>query len=216
MKLQQLLFAALTSTVLAAPLVEERACTPQGNGGGLNENGVVNNNCCTDVTIIFARGTAEFGNVGTFAGPPFFKSLRAKLGASRVTVQGVNYPADLLGLATLGAAGSPDLASKVRLALSQCSKTQIVLSGYSQGAEVVHDAFLHQGLSAIQAKAAVLFGDPFNGAPAGNLSSEKLREICAPGDLICETDTLIATLNHLTYGRYADQAASWVISALGL
>lgn len=120
------------------------------------------------------------------------------------------------GLATLGAAGSPDLASKVRLALSQCPKTQIVLSGYSQGAEVVHDAFLHQGLSSTQVKAALLFGDPFNGTPAGNLPSNKLKEICAPGDLICETDTLIVTLSHLTYGNYADQAASWVISTLGL
>lgn len=96
MRLQQILFAALASTAVAAPILKERACTAQGNGGGLNENGVVNNNCCTDVTIIFARGTAEFGNVGTFAGPPFFKSLRAKLGVSRVTVQGVKYPADLL------------------------------------------------------------------------------------------------------------------------
>ena len=96
MKLYQLLFTALASTAAAAPILEARACTPQGNGGGLNENGLINNNCCTDVTVIFARGTAEFGNVGTFAGPPFFKSLRAKLGASRVTVQGVNYPADLI------------------------------------------------------------------------------------------------------------------------
>jgi cutinase len=90
------------------------------------------------------------------------------------------------------------------------------LSGYSQGAEVVHDAFLHQGLSSTQVKAALMFGDPFNGTPAGNLPSNKLEEICAPGDLICETDTLIVTLNHLTYGNYADQAASWVIGALGL
>jgi Cutinase len=95
MKLHHFLIATLASTAATAPILEKRACTMQGNGGGLNENGVVNNNCCTDVTVIFARGTAEFGNVGTFAGPPFFKSLRAKLGASRVTVQGVNYPADL-------------------------------------------------------------------------------------------------------------------------
>lgn len=95
MKFSQFILAALASTAAAAPILEERACTPQGNGGGLTENGVVNKNCCTDVTVIFARGTAEFGNVGTFAGPPFFKSLRAKLGAGRVTVQGVDYPADL-------------------------------------------------------------------------------------------------------------------------
>lgn len=68
-------------------------CTPQGNGGGSTENGVKDKNCCTDVTVIFARGTGETGNVGTVSGPPMFKSLRSKLGAGRVTVQGVDYPA---------------------------------------------------------------------------------------------------------------------------
>jgi cutinase len=68
-------------------------CTPQGSGGGSTENGVKNKNCCTDVTVIFARGTTEGGNMGTVSGPPMVKSLRAKLGAGRVTVQGVDYPA---------------------------------------------------------------------------------------------------------------------------
>lgn len=81
---------------------------------------------------------------------------------------------------------------------------------------MVHDAFLHQGLSFTQVKAALLFGDPFNGTPVGNLPFTKLKEICAPGDLICEIDTLVVTLDHLKYGNYADQAATWVISALGL
>jgi len=46
------------------------------------------------MTIIFARGTGEFGNVGTVSGPPMFKAIRQKLGADRVTVQGVDYAAD--------------------------------------------------------------------------------------------------------------------------
>lgn len=95
MQLHQLLLAAFATTAIAAPTLVERTCTPQGNGGGDTENGVVNQNCCTDVTVIFARGTSEFGNVGTFAGPPFFAALRSMLGANRVTVQGVNYPASL-------------------------------------------------------------------------------------------------------------------------
>jgi len=65
-------------------------CSPQGNGGGSTESGVLNGNCCTDVTIIYARGTGEGGNVGYVAGPPMFKSLRSKIGANRVTVQGVD------------------------------------------------------------------------------------------------------------------------------
>lgn len=69
-------------------------CTPQGNGGTRGtENGIENGNCCTDMTVVFARGTGEFGNVGTVSGPPMFAALRQKLGANRVTVQGVDYPA---------------------------------------------------------------------------------------------------------------------------
>ena len=70
-------------------------CTPQGSGGGTTEDGVKNKNCCTDVTVIYARGTGESGNVGFVSGPPMFKSLRAKLGAARATVQGVDYPASV-------------------------------------------------------------------------------------------------------------------------
>lgn len=68
-------------------------CTPQAAGSRGTENGIVNKNCCTDMTVIFARGTGEIGNVGTVTGPPMFKALRQKLGNDRVTVQGVDYPA---------------------------------------------------------------------------------------------------------------------------
>jgi hypothetical protein len=80
---------ALANIVAAAP-----ACNIQ-TGNGSTENGIVNKNCCTDLTIIFARGTAELGNVGSVAGPPFFTALRQKLGNARVTVQGVDYPASI-------------------------------------------------------------------------------------------------------------------------
>lgn len=69
------------------------SCTPQGAGGRGSEDGIKNKNCCTDMTVVFARGTGETGNVGTISGPPMFKAIREKLGADRVTVQGVDYPA---------------------------------------------------------------------------------------------------------------------------
>jgi cutinase len=77
----------------AAVVTTPTNCTPQGAAGGNTEDGIKNPYCCTDVTIVFARGTTESGNVGTVAGPPLFKSLRAKIGANRVTVQGTIYPA---------------------------------------------------------------------------------------------------------------------------
>jgi len=46
---------------------------------------------CKPVTIIFARGTFEPGNIGLLAGPPFFDALSANIG-DKLAVQGVPYP----------------------------------------------------------------------------------------------------------------------------
>jgi cutinase len=60
------------------------------------ENGLTTD-ACKPVIVIFARGTNEDGNVGVRAGPPLFTQLRSKLGTSKVTVQGVDYSANVLG-----------------------------------------------------------------------------------------------------------------------
>jgi cutinase len=61
---------------------------------------------CTDYTVVFARGTTEPGNVGILVGPPFFDALRSTLGASALTIQGVNdYDADIAGYLAGGDAG---------------------------------------------------------------------------------------------------------------
>jgi cutinase len=52
---------------------------------------------CKAVTVIFARGTTEPGNVGVLAGPPFFNALRSAVGSSNVAIQGVAYPASIEG-----------------------------------------------------------------------------------------------------------------------
>ena len=86
---------------------------------------------CAPVTIIFARGTIELGNVGELAGPPFFNALDVLIGAENVGVQGVPYAADILGYLEGGdPAGSTTFAELTTQAASQCPDTQIVLSGY--------------------------------------------------------------------------------------
>ena len=52
---------------------------------------------CRPVTVIFARGTTEPGNVGVFAGPPFFDALGSIIGAGNLVLQGVDYPASVEG-----------------------------------------------------------------------------------------------------------------------
>lgn len=61
--------------------------------GGMSENGVKDNSKCQPLTFIFARGTSELGNMGSVVGPPVAKQL-ASLTNNKVTVQGVDYPAD--------------------------------------------------------------------------------------------------------------------------
>ncbi|KKY31831.1 putative cutinase [Diaporthe ampelina] len=49
---------------------------------------------CSDLLVIFARGTHEPGNVGALVGPPFFKALEGSLANSHtMAVQGVDYEA---------------------------------------------------------------------------------------------------------------------------
>jgi hypothetical protein len=86
---------------------------------------------CKPVTIIFARGTTEFGNVGTFAGPPFFNAVGNRLGDSNVAVQGVDYPASIPGYLQGGdPKGATKMFALINQAATQCPSTQIVLSGY--------------------------------------------------------------------------------------
>ncbi len=86
---------------------------------------------CRRVTLIFARGTVEFGNVGSIAGPPFFGALEAILGKLNVAVQGVDYKADIPSYLGGGDAdGATKLAAMASLGASRCPDTHIVLSGY--------------------------------------------------------------------------------------
>jgi hypothetical protein len=96
----------------------------------VTRNDLVNGGC-SPVTIIFARGTLELGNVGSLAGPPFFNALTDMIGASNVAVQGVNYGATIIGYLEGGdPAGASTMAALINQAVSQCPSTQIVISGY--------------------------------------------------------------------------------------
>ena len=98
--------------------------------GGSTRNDLVDGEC-KDVTVIFARGTTELGNVGSLAGPPFFNALEEALGDDMVAVQGVDYPADIPGYLAGGSKeGAETMAGHVSEAVSKCPDTKIVMSGY--------------------------------------------------------------------------------------
>lgn len=123
------------------------------------------NGVCATVTVVFARGTLELGNVGSLAGPPLFNALAEIIGSQNLAVQGVDYAATIAGYLEGGdPEGAAALASLVNLAVSQCPSTQIVLSGYSQGAQVVHLGVKQiSATAASHVSAVVFFGDPDDG-----------------------------------------------------
>jgi hypothetical protein len=86
---------------------------------------------CKPVTILFARGTVELGNVGLLAGPPFFNALGAMIGFDNIAVQGVDYLADIPGYLLGGSSsGTNTLVGLLSTATSKCPNTQLVVGGY--------------------------------------------------------------------------------------
>lgn len=128
MKTTTLLSSALTLTLtFAAP---QFPWPGFGSGSRSSTRNDLVNGECKAVTVIFARGTGETGNVGTVTGPPFFTALSSALGADNVAVQGVDYAASTAGF-TGDARGNAQMASLIDRAATQCPGTNVVVSGYS-------------------------------------------------------------------------------------
>lgn len=95
------------------------------------ENDLVDGSPCKALTLIFARGTTESGNMGSIVGPPFAGALVDSLGDSQVAVQGVDYAASIAGFLEGGdPAGTATLAGLISQAITQCPNTKILVSGY--------------------------------------------------------------------------------------
>jgi len=75
MKLHALSVLSFASVALNAPLTE-RASSTTGYTSGSDANDV-QNGVCAPLTVIFARGTSEPGNIGTVIGPPLLALSRA-------------------------------------------------------------------------------------------------------------------------------------------
>jgi cutinase len=74
-------------------------------GTQTSQDGLSSGSSCAAVTVVWARGTTEPGNVGVLVGPPFFDALKARVGDGNVVVQGVAYPASVEGFLVGGDAG---------------------------------------------------------------------------------------------------------------
>ncbi|KAF2421043.1 cutinase [Tothia fuscella] len=199
------LFAALT---LASP-IQVRQNT------GLTENEYTRGGC-RDVIFFFARGSTEVGNMGSTVGPPTSDGLKQAFGSSNVATEGIDYDAALATNFNPGGAdyaGIRELEDLLDRAASRCPNSKIVVSGYSQGAALVHRA-VEDRSAAVKAKivGVVTYGDTQNLQDRGrvpNFPSEKLLIICNAGDLVC-SGTLTITAAHLAYEPRVGQAVAFL------
>lgn len=226
MKPTTLLTTALAALAATAPVPDP---VPQLGLSGA-QNGVTQGSCKA-VTLIFARGTFELSNMGNVVGPGLAQDLAQAVGADALAVQGVNYAADVGGIFAeiTGGAGTQAMLSVAQQALAKCPDTKLVLSGYSQGAMLVHNTAGRMGEAAGKVVAAVTFGDPFKSVALKGISAEKFKTFCATGDPVCGLggvsalsgmvssggDQSSSMASHLGYGADAPAAAKFIQSRLG-
>ncbi|KAF4536460.1 Cutinase [Lasiodiplodia theobromae] len=181
------------------------------------EDAVATDRKCSDITVVFARGTTEVSNVGVLVGPPFLDALRQRAGRwVSVAMQGVEYAANMTGYAMGGDPdGSQRMADYVEEAMTACPQTKLVISGYSQGAQLTHNAakLLPANVTS-KISSAVTFGDPYLSEPFQGMSNATALKLCNEGDGVCQAGATIG-LQHLVYARRVAEAADFVMSRAG-
>ncbi|KAI0873251.1 carbohydrate esterase family 5 protein [Hypoxylon argillaceum] len=174
---------------------------------------------CRPVIFLYARGSTQDGNIGSSPGPQTIDQLKAKLGGDLVVAaQGLAYPASLLDNLRPEGCDPDDAASFAALisqAAAQCPTARLVISGYSQGAALVHAAakLLTAGVQA-RISAAVTFGDTHKKQDGGvipGIAAARTLILCHDGDLVCE-GTLIVLDAHYDYDDLAPTAVSFIAS----
>ncbi|RYP16623.1 hypothetical protein DL765_005014 [Monosporascus sp. GIB2] len=219
-----LLSGALVVSVLGGPVPEDprsdyRPAPLDPLQAGTTANEFLEGGC-RDVVFIFARGTTQPGNIGDAPGPQTIDLLKAILGDSVVAAQGVEYPASLLDNLRKGGCDPEDarnMAALITQAAVKCPASKLVVSGFSQGAALVHRS-VEQLPSSVRARifAGVTYGDTQrkqdNGRIPG-LDASKTLIICHDGDLVCE-GTLIVTGAHDNYELDAPEAVEFIVSKL--
>ncbi|OQR85324.1 cutinase [Thraustotheca clavata] len=181
---------------------------------------------CTDVHIVFARGSGEPAGFG-ICGEPLVSGIKNHLPGMSVSSYAVNYTANYLQ--TSAGDGATDMTNHLVQVAKDCPRTSFVIGGYSQGATATDIAIgikTDLGTGEIiptnlapRIKAVVTFGNPLQLygqtlAEACSLYAAKSIEFCNDGDPVCANG--IDVFAHLAYpkdgtvAKAAEQAAAKV------
>lgn len=125
-----LLSLALLSGALAAPAAEplEETALTKRQYSSSTYNQLTDGTACRAISVIYARGTGQQGNVGDSAavGPLFFNQIASRVGGtSRLAIQGVTYSASVGGFLQGGdAAGSTTMTNLISSVSLPCRRSQ--------------------------------------------------------------------------------------------
>ncbi|KAK1931739.1 putative cutinase cut3 [Phytophthora citrophthora] len=164
---------------------------------------------CSDVHVVFARGSGEAAGLG-ICGEPLVSGITSNLSGKSVSSYAVNYLASMDQ--TSAGPGATDMTNHVVSVAKECPDTVFVLGGYSQGASVTDISIgikttlgsgetIPDSLSS-RIKAVVTFGNPLK-LTGGTIESSsqtygsKAIEFCNQGDPVCGNGA--NTMAHLTY-----------------
>ncbi len=153
---------------------------------------------CTDIEVVFARGTDEPAGIGV-VGQALVDTLRPMVKGKSVGTYAVKYPAtwDFLQVAT----GANDASKRIQSTVAKCPDTKIVLGGYSQGAAVM-DVVTTSPIAGLgytaplpaavvpHVAAVAVFGNPSArlGKPLTTLSPDfgpRTADLCNTNDPVC-------------------------------
>ena len=179
---------------------------------------------CSDVEVVFARGTNEPPGIG-IVGQAFVDALSSQVGGRSVGVYAVNYPASD-NYVSSAANGSDDARDHIENLAAGCPNTKMVLGGYSQGAAVTDLATSAMPPQIADRVAAVaLFGTPSSafssmlagGQPLPTTSpayTAKTINLCMDGDPICSPGAnMLAHVSYVQSGM-TEQAASFAATKI--
>lgn len=85
-------------------------------------NELVDGTACRAVTVLYARGTSQQGNIGvsTDVGPMFLDDLANLVGADNLAAQGVNYSATVEGFEEGGDPAGSELMAELTALVGCC------------------------------------------------------------------------------------------------
>lgn len=185
-----------------------------GNAGGGIAGGGQNGAGCSDVELVFARGTGEPQGLGIL-GRPLEQALADELPNQTVDSFAVVYAA--ASNQRSAGPGATNMTQHIQQVAQSCPETQFVIGGYSQGATVTDIAIGIRGAGtqgeAIPAglrdriAAVVVFGNPLGIrrqtiARAAPEFADRAVEFCATGDPVCGGGNNFSA--HLAYARNGD------------